>query len=96
MKLVITAVATASAVLCALSMASANPALLPSAALGANFRLDGTTNLNANSVVALTLGLQGIADVGNIYSTQVGGGFHGKGGARTQFDGMSVQSAQMP
>ncbi len=29
MKLVITAVATASAVLCALSMASANPALLP-------------------------------------------------------------------
>lgn len=31
---------------------TANPALLPSAALGANFRLDGTTNLNANSVVA--------------------------------------------
>jgi prepilin-type N-terminal cleavage/methylation domain-containing protein len=31
---------------------TANPALAPSAALGANFRLDGTTNLNANSVVA--------------------------------------------
>lgn len=31
---------------------TANPAALPSAALGANFRLDGTTNLNANYVVA--------------------------------------------
>jgi prepilin-type N-terminal cleavage/methylation domain-containing protein len=31
---------------------TANPASLPSAALGANFRLDGTTNLNANSIVA--------------------------------------------
>ncbi len=31
---------------------SSNPALAPSAALGANFRLDGTTNLTANSVVA--------------------------------------------
>lgn len=31
---------------------TANPALAPSVALGANFRLDGTTNLNANYVVA--------------------------------------------
>ncbi len=31
---------------------TANPAALPSAALGANFRLDGITNLNANSIVA--------------------------------------------
>lgn len=31
---------------------TANPALAPSAAAGANFRLDGTTNLNANYVVA--------------------------------------------
>lgn len=31
---------------------TANPALAPSAALGANFRLDGITNLNANYVVA--------------------------------------------
>lgn len=31
---------------------SANPALAPSAALGANFRLDGITNLSVNSVVA--------------------------------------------
>lgn len=31
---------------------TANPALALSAALGANFRLDGTTNLNANYVVA--------------------------------------------
>jgi prepilin-type N-terminal cleavage/methylation domain-containing protein len=31
---------------------TANPGALPSAALGANFRLDGTTNLNANYVVA--------------------------------------------
>jgi hypothetical protein len=31
---------------------TANPALAPSVALGANFRLDGTSNLNANSVVA--------------------------------------------
>jgi prepilin-type N-terminal cleavage/methylation domain-containing protein len=31
---------------------TANPALAPSVALGANFRLDGATNLNANYVVA--------------------------------------------
>ena len=31
---------------------TANPLLAPSAALGANFRLDGTTNLTANYVVA--------------------------------------------
>ena len=31
---------------------TANPALAPSAAAGANFRLDGLTNLNANYVVA--------------------------------------------
>lgn len=31
---------------------TANPTLAPSVALGANFRLDGTSNLNANSVVA--------------------------------------------
>ena len=31
---------------------TANPALSPSAALGANFRLDGATNLSANYVVA--------------------------------------------
>ena len=31
---------------------TANPALAPSIALGANFRLDGTTNLNANYIVA--------------------------------------------
>lgn len=31
---------------------TANPGLPPSMALGANFRLDGTTNLNANYVVA--------------------------------------------
>ena len=52
-----------------------------------------TSTKNANSVVALTLGLQGIADVAGIYATQIGTGtFHGKGGARTQFDGMSVQN----
>lgn len=31
---------------------TANPALAPSAALGANFRLDGATNISANYVVA--------------------------------------------
>jgi len=31
---------------------TANPTLAPSVALGANFRLDGTVNLNANSIVA--------------------------------------------
>ena len=52
-----------------------------------------TSTKQANSVVALTLGLQGIADIAGIYATQVGtGNFHGKGGARTQFDGMSVQN----
>src|SRR5688572_15985094 len=52
-----------------------------------------TSTKNANSVVALTLGLSGIADVAGIYATQLGNGtYHGKGGARTQFDGMSVQN----
>ena len=52
-----------------------------------------TSTKNANSVVALTLGLSGIADVAGIYATQIGTGtYHGKGGARTQFDGMSVQN----
>ena len=52
-----------------------------------------TSTKQANSLVALTLGMQGIADVAGIYATQVGTGtFHGKGGARTQFDGMSVQN----
>ncbi len=52
-----------------------------------------TSTKNANTVVALTLGLSGIADVAGIYATQVGTGtYHGKGGARTQFDGMSVQN----
>jgi hypothetical protein len=52
-----------------------------------------TSTKQANSVVALTLGLNGIADVAGIYATQLGTGtYHGKGGARTQFDGMSVQN----
>ena len=52
-----------------------------------------TSTKNANSLVALTLGVSGIADVAGIYATQIGGGtYHGKGGARTQFDGMSVQN----
>lgn len=52
-----------------------------------------TSTKQANSLVALTLGMAGIADVAGIYATQVGTGtFHGKGGARTQFDGMSVQN----
>jgi Carboxypeptidase regulatory-like domain len=51
-----------------------------------------TSVKNANALIGLTLGLSGIADVGGIYATQVGGNFHGKGGTRTQFDGMSVQN----
>ena len=51
-----------------------------------------TSAKNANALIGLTLGLSGIADVGGIYATQVGGNFHGKGGTRTQFDGMSVQN----
>ena len=51
-----------------------------------------TSVKNANALIGLTLGLSGIADVGGIYATQVGGLFHGKGGTRTQFDGMSVQN----
>ncbi|HTI41083.1 MAG TPA: carboxypeptidase regulatory-like domain-containing protein [Vicinamibacterales bacterium] len=51
-----------------------------------------TSIKNANALIGLTLGLNGIADVGGIYATQVGSSFHGKGGARTQFDGMSVQN----
>src|SRR5262245_56241230 len=51
-----------------------------------------TSIKNANALIGVTLGLGGIADVGGIYATQVGGTFHGKGGTRTQFDGMSVQN----
>src|SRR6266513_3928902 len=51
-----------------------------------------TSIKNPNALIGLTLGLAGIADVGGIYATQVGGTFHGKGGTRTQFDGMSVQN----
>ena len=51
-----------------------------------------TSVKNANALIGLTLGLNGISDVGGIYATQVGGNFHGKGGTRTQFDGMSVQN----
>src|ERR1043165_1409053 len=56
--------------------------------------LDGlpTSLKNPNALIGVTLGLSGIADVGGIYATQVGGNFHGKGGTRTQFDGMSVQN----
>jgi len=51
-----------------------------------------TSIKNPNALIGVTLGLSGIADVGGIYATQVGGNFHGKGGTRTQFDGMSVQN----
>ena len=51
-----------------------------------------TSIKNPNALIGVTLGLAGIADVGGIYATQVGGNFHGKGGTRTQFDGMSVQN----
>ena len=51
-----------------------------------------TSVKNPNALIGVTLGLSGIADVGGIYATQVGGNFHGKGGTRTQFDGMSVQN----
>jgi hypothetical protein len=39
--------------------------------------------------------LTGIADVGGIYATRVGGTFDGKGGTRTQFDGILQFSAQV-
>ena len=51
-----------------------------------------TSTKQANSLIALTLGLSGMADVAGIYATQVGGTYHGKAGTRTQFDGMSVQN----
>ena len=51
-----------------------------------------TSTKQANSLLALTLGMSGMADVAGIYATQVGGTYHGKGGTRTQFDGMSVQN----
>ena len=51
-----------------------------------------TSVKNVNALIGLTLGLSGIADVAGIYATQVGGNYHGKGGTRTQFDGMSVQN----
>jgi hypothetical protein len=51
-----------------------------------------TSTKHANSLLSLTLGLSGIADVAGIYQTQVGGTYHGKGGTRTQFDGMNAQN----
>jgi hypothetical protein len=51
-----------------------------------------TSTQHVNSLLSLTLGLSGVADVAGIYSTGVGGTYHGKAGARTQLDGMSVQN----
>jgi hypothetical protein len=51
-----------------------------------------TSTQHVNSLLSLTLGLSGVADVAGIYSTSVGGNYHGKSGTRTQMDGMSVQN----
>jgi hypothetical protein len=51
-----------------------------------------TSTQHVNSLLSLTLGLSGVADVAGIYSTSVGGNYHGKTGTRTQMDGMSVQN----
>ena len=51
-----------------------------------------TSNKGQNTLVTLTPGLTGIAEVGGQYTTQVGNTFHGKAGTKVQFDGMGVQN----
>lgn len=56
-----------------------------------------TSTKNVNTFVLLTPGLSMDApgralDVAGQYSTQVGGTYHGRGGTKTQFDGMGIQN----
>jgi hypothetical protein len=53
-----------------------------------------TSMKGQNTVITLTLGLTGVADVSGNYTTQVGGTFHGKPGTKVQVDGMSIQNLQ--
>ena len=53
-----------------------------------------TSMKGQNTVITLTLGLTGVADVSGNYTTQVGGTFHGKTGTKVQVDGMSIQNLQ--
>ena len=53
-----------------------------------------TSMKGQNTVITLTLGLTGVADVSGNYTTQVGGTFHGKAGTKVQVDGMSIQNLQ--
>ena len=50
---------------------------------------------NLNNLVTLTPGFRGNEgfDVTGVYSGQIGGTFHGKGGTNVQFDGMGIQHA---
>jgi hypothetical protein len=47
---------------------------------------------HVNNLVTLTPGFTGLADVGGKYSSQVGGAYHGKSGAKVSFDGMGIEN----
>ncbi|MBI3049788.1 MAG: TonB-dependent receptor [Acidobacteria bacterium] len=57
-----------------------------------------TSNKHINTVVTLTAGFTGLADVGGQYTCQIGGGcstsegFHGKAGSKVNIDGMGMEN----
>ncbi|MBI2189472.1 MAG: TonB-dependent receptor, partial [Acidobacteria bacterium] len=57
-----------------------------------------TSNKTINTVVTLTAGFTGLADVGGQYTCQLGGGcstsegFHGKAGSKINIDGMGMEN----
>jgi hypothetical protein len=53
-----------------------------------------TSTRGLTTLVALTPGFSGNADVSGQYSTQIGGTFHGKGGTKVQLDGMGIQNME--
>ena len=53
-----------------------------------------TSAKGQNTIVTLTLGLNGVADTAGSYTPALGGAFHGKAGTKVQLDGMSMQNMQ--
>ncbi len=53
-----------------------------------------TSSKGQNTIITLTLGLNGVADTAGSYTPALGGAFHGKAGTKVQFDGMSMQNMQ--
>lgn len=52
-----------------------------------------TSTKHVNTLVTLTAGFTGLADVGGQYTSQVGGTYHGKAGTKVSMDGMNVENS---